>query len=176
MKNKDFRYDHYAKLAKKTGYKSRAAFKLLQMHQTHRIFRPTDIVLDVGCAPGSWMEVAKQYVTTLTGVDILPMTPIAGCNILQSCFTAVDFTPFSLIISDMCPNKTGIRCVDEELMLDLCTKLVDKITVQRLLCKFFDSSVTKTFEKHLNGKFRTIKKIKPDSSRSCSSELYYWCC
>ncbi|MCW8885867.1 MAG: 23S rRNA methyltransferase, partial [Motiliproteus sp.] len=113
--------DHYVQKAKDEGYRSRASFKLLELDQKDKLFRPGMTVVDLGAAPGGWSQVAAQQVGdqgVVVASDILPMDSMAGVTFVQGDFTeesvyeaildAVDGRPVDLVISDMAPNMSGM--------------------------------------------------------------------
>ncbi|MEW8469070.1 MAG: SAM-dependent methyltransferase, partial [Candidatus Thiodiazotropha sp.] len=118
--------DEYVKKAQKAGYRSRAAFKLLEIQQKDKIIKPGMTVVDLGAAPGGWSQVARELVGEkgrVLAMDILPMDPIAGVEVISGDFreseplealrNCLDGEAVDLVISDMAPNVTGMASVDQ---------------------------------------------------------------
>lgn len=183
MKHNLFKQDKFSKLAKNQNYRSRASLKLLQIHQKECIFQAGDKVLDLGCAPGSWSQVAWEIIGTngyVVGVDLLPVLPYKNITFLEQSFHEVNeqMQGANVILSDMCPNKTGNCTLDQQNMFDMCSHLLELDIYQKarvFICKFFYSPLEKEFNQKLKSKFKIIKKCKPAASRSVSSEFYYVC-
>jgi len=136
--------DHYVREAQKLGYRSRACFKLLEIQEKDKIIKPGMVVIDLGAAPGGWSQVAAEIVGdkgVMIASDILPMDPLAGVTFIEGDFTeesvlnaildAVNNRPVDLVISDMAPNMSGVKDVDQpksiylvELAVDLATQVL----------------------------------------------------
>ncbi|MGI9292615.1 MAG: RlmE family RNA methyltransferase, partial [Pseudomonadales bacterium] len=118
--------DHYVKLAQKAGYRSRAAFKLLDLNDKDRLFKTGMAVVDLGASPGGWSQIAARLVGgsgRVIASDILPMEPLDGVEFIQGDFTeqavldhilsTLDKAKADLVISDMAPNITGVAAIDQ---------------------------------------------------------------
>jgi 23S rRNA (uridine2552-2'-O)-methyltransferase len=118
--------DHYVQEAQRRGYRSRAAFKLLELDARDKLLRPGMTVVDLGAAPGSWTQVLRERVGEkgrIVAVDLLPMDPVAGATIVQADFRedlglaaveqALDGKPVDLVVSDMAPNLSGVESADQ---------------------------------------------------------------
>src|SRR5258706_5706822 len=107
--------DHYVRKAKEQGYRSRAAFKLLELDAKEKLLRPGMLVLDLGAAPGGWSQVAAGKGAQVTAVDLLPMAPIRGGTVLKGDFREVlnDLPRFDAVLSDLSADISGIRNVDQ---------------------------------------------------------------
>lgn len=182
--------DTYVKQAQKAGYRSRAAFKLLELQEKDRIFRPGMRVVDLGAAPGGWSQVARDLVGgkgQVIALDILPMDPIAGVHFIQGDFREAeplealqDFLGgerVDLVISDMAPNVTGVASVDQpraiylsELALDFARESLKP--GGGLVVKVFQGAGFDEFLKTLRQAFGRVVSRKPDASRSKSREIY----
>jgi len=181
--------DPYVAAAQDKGYRSRSAFKLLQLNEKFGLLRPGMRVLDLGAAPGGWSQVASAIIgerAKLVALDILPMQPLAGVDFIQIDFTdenapnklkelmggAVD-----LVLSDMAPNTTGHPGTDHIRIMAL-TEMAADFAVDVLapggafVCKFFQGGAEKTILDMLKKKFTKIKHAKPAASRAESSETY----
>ena len=111
--------ERFNNLSKKDGYRSRAAYKLKQINKSHNLIQQNQNILDIGCAPGSWIQVIKELTkdkASITGIDILPMTKIEGITFLQKDLLEVDDMDLNgkldLVLSDIAPNISGIGITD----------------------------------------------------------------
>jgi 23S rRNA (uridine2552-2'-O)-methyltransferase len=192
MRISDARRDYYRKLAKNTGYRSRSAYKLLQLNRSYGIFRPQYTVIDIGSAPGGWLQVAKQQVGVhgmVVGIDITQVQPIEGVTILRG--SIVDTNIFStvlkiagtradLFLSDLSPNMSGIWDLDHNRQISLTRSAL--VMAQKLLRRG-GTSVFKVFEgesldglkQELKDHFQRVYINKPKASRQKSSEQYIVC-
>jgi 23S rRNA (uridine2552-2'-O)-methyltransferase len=182
--------DEFVKQAQKAGYRSRAAFKLLELQQKNTIFKPGIKVVDLGAAPGGWSQVARDQVGEtgrVVAMDILPMDPIAGVEIIQGDFresqplealrNCLAGEAVDLVISDMAPNVTGIPSVDQPRAIYLCELALD---FAREVLKPGGGFVVKVFQgegfdaylKTLRSDFERVVSRKPSSSRAKSREVY----
>ena len=118
--------ERFNKLSKKDGYRSRAAYKLKQINKSHNLIKQNQNILDIGCAPGSWIQVVKELTkgkASITGIDILSMAKIEGITFLQKDLLEVNDNDlndhFDLVLSDIAPNISGISITDSENMIEL---------------------------------------------------------
>ena len=182
--------DKYVKKSKQAGYRSRASFKLLEIQEKDNVIKPGMTVVDLGCAPGGWSQVAKNLVGDkgiVLASDILPMTPIPGVRFIQGDFTddsvfedligSIKGESADLVISDMAPNITGIRAVDQpasihlaELALDFARSILGEGAY--FLVKVFEGEGISEFKRLLSSEFEKVKVRKPKASRSRSREIY----
>jgi 23S rRNA (uridine2552-2'-O)-methyltransferase len=172
--------DPYVKQAKKQGYRSRAAFKLLEIDSKEKVFRPGQRVLDLGAAPGGWSQVAAAKGAKVTAVDLLPVAPIAGVEVRKGDFREQlgDLPPMDVVLSDLSPNLSGIRNVDQARSLEL---LLAAIEACRKLLKPGGAFVAKAFHGDafddalgaLEKAFAKVKVVKPPASRGESRETYF---
>ena len=193
MRLEDAKKDHYRKLAKEQGYRSRSAFKLIELNQKYNLIKSNDNILDFGAAPGGWLQVASKLVMPkgkVIGVDLLPIKPINGNvtifqgdirdekvvnNILNEIWRKVD-----VILSDIAPNISGIWKIDHNNQIDLTRLIIDRFPelLEKnggCLLKAFDGPMLKPLENELRKNFTNVKLIKPKVSRNASSELYIAC-
>ena len=182
--------DLYVKKAKADGWRSRAAYKLLEIQEKDRLIKPGFRVLDLGAAPGGWSQVAAELVGDKGQVlasDILPMDPIPGVEFVEGDFTEEEIynrllttlngEAIDLVISDMAPNMSGMKVVDQpksmylaELALDMaCQVLAPK---GDFLVKVFQGEGIDSFRQSLKSNFAQLITRKPDASRARSTELY----
>ena len=192
MKLIDARKDHYRKLAHEQGFRSRAAFKLKELNQSYRLIGPGFYVLDLGCAPGGWTQVAVKLVGNqgkVMGVDLSYVEEIPGAHIvrenIENEYLADDVLSYfgrkvGAVICDLSPQVTGNWSVDHARQISLnydCTKLMDKVLAHRgnAVFKVFDGEYSLEFRDYVKKKFARINLTKPDASRKQSSELYCVC-
>lgn len=187
---REHRVDAYVQRSRTEGYRSRASYKLIEIARTDRLIRRGDLVIDLGAAPGGWSQVAAEL-TGPTGrviaSDLLPMEPLGGVEFVLGDFTqesafgavleALGEGRADLVISDMAPNMSGIRAVDQpramclaELALDFARKTLKPGGA--LLCKAFHGEGFEVFLRELRHDFRKIVARKPDASRGRSREVY----
>jgi 23S rRNA (uridine2552-2'-O)-methyltransferase len=194
MKLSKARRDQYRKLAKQEGYRSRAAFKLLQLSKSHKLIKRSDRVVEFGCAPGGWIQVAKQLVGPsgfVLGLDLKEISPLEGTyfikgsiddpSLIQMLAKAIEpNNKFDVVLSDMSPNVSGIWEIDHERQISLTKKALHVSTkiLRRggnAVYKIFQGSSLKPFLNELDAHFRLVKLSKPPASRQESSELYVIC-
>jgi 23S rRNA (uridine2552-2'-O)-methyltransferase len=181
--------DPYVRAAKAAGWRSRAAFKILELDEKYHIFKPGQRVVDLGAAPGGWTQVAVQRVGPsgkVVGLDLLPMDEIAGSTLLQGDFQdeAVEQAvldaldgPAELVLSDMAPNTTGHNATDHlrilaliELALDFAGKVL--VPGGAFVAKSFQGGTERDLLNRLKRDFATVKHAKPPASRKGSAEMY----
>jgi len=187
--------DPYVKQAQKDGYRSRAVYKLLEIQKKDRLIRPGMHIVDLGAAPGGWSQVCRQMVGrhgSVIATDILPMEPLPEVCFIQGDFREqavldeiltnvnnfqTDQQCIDLVMSDMAPNISGMRSVDQpkamylvELALDFC----DKVLCEGgdTLMKVFQGEGFDEFMRELKGRFSRVYTRKPEASRPRSREVY----
>lgn len=183
--------DPYVKKSQKEGYRSRAVYKLLEIQEKDRIFKPGMTVVDLGAAPGSWSQIAQNLVGdhgTVIAMDILPMDSLAGVFFLQGDFREQDVynelkailenRPVDVVICDMAPNISGMKGVDQPrsmYLAELALEFSEEVLKPGgdFLCKVFQGEGIDEFRKLLQQKFSKVLTRKPKASRSESSEVYY---
>lgn len=182
--------DFYVKQAKKAGYRSRSAFKLLEIQERDHVLKFGMTVIDLGAAPGGWSAVARQKVGEggqVFALDILPMESLAGVEFLQGDFNEekvveellkrVDNCPVDLVMSDMSPNITGIAAIDQPRAFQLSEQALE-LTRRVLkpggnfLVKVFHGQGFEAFLKEVRAHFSKVHIRKPKSSRDRSQEVY----
>ena len=193
MRLNEARRDLYRRLAKEQGYRSRAAFKLIQAAEKYHFIRPGDRVVDFGAAPGGWMQVASDLVGddgVVVGVD-LHEVKVRGRNLkaikmdvhdpkvkqalLEALGGMADVT-----LSDLAPTVSGVWELDQGRQVDLTLRVLDLLTsVLRRdglgFFKLFEGERSQEVRDEFRKCFRVVHTIKPLASRSVSSELYYYC-
>ena len=182
--------DIYVEQANRDGWRSRAVFKLEQIQDKERLLKPGVVCVDLGSAPGSWSQLAVRLVGPtgrVIAIDLLPMEPIPGVEFVEGDFTAaetlqalrnlVGSKPVDLVMSDMAPNMSGNRAIDQPRTLGLLDEaLAFAREVLRpggdLLLKAFQGEGIDALTRDLKRDFRTVKTLKPKASRSESREIY----
>lgn len=182
--------DPYVKQAQKDGYRSRSAYKLIELNERDRLLKPGMRVMDLGSAPGGWSQVAARSVGSkgrVLATDILPMDPISNVDFIQGDFTEdvvveqifewLDGAKFDLIISDIAPNISGIDSADQaacmyflELALDTVRKALKPGA--NFVAKMFQGEGSDAFLKELRKSFVKVSIRKPAASRPKSREVY----
>lgn len=172
--------DAYVKKARDEGYRSRAAYKLLEIDAKEKLLRPGALVLDLGAAPGGWSQVAAKRGAKVIAIDLLPVAPIAEVEVRKGDFREQlqGVPPVDVVLSDLSPNLSGIRNVDQARSLEL---LVAAVEACRKHLKPGGAFVTKAFHgeafedalQALEAAFSTVKVIKPAASRGESRETYF---
>jgi len=190
------------KQAKRQGYRARAAFKLFDIQRKYNIFKRAFYILDVGSAPGSWLQVAKKFAIEnlekyndnfyhrdhykIMGVDLKKITPIEGVKIVRNDFTEEDFQneillyfegeKLDLILSDASISKSGNKFSDQAKQFNLCYKILDFTRYLKgkgnLLIKVFQGADYDDFYRNMKKRFTFIKSLKPGSSKKKSNEIY----
>ena len=179
--------DPFAAEARAKGYRSRAAFKLIELDDKLKLLRKGARVIDLGCAPGGWLQVAKQRgVTQLVGVDLLDVDPISQVEILKMDFTDPACGPAliealggrpDVILSDIAPNTVGHKQTDHIRIVGLIEAAVDfAFEVLKpggaFVAKAFQGGETAEVLKLLKERFAKVQHLKPKASRAESSEVY----
>ena len=176
--------ERFNKLSKKDGYRSRAAYKLKQINKAHNLIKQNQNILDIGCAPGSWIQVLRELTkgkASITGIDILPMAKIEGVTFLQKDLLEIkdeDLNQlFDLVLSDIAPNLSGIGITDGENMIELLNieiYLINKYLVKggSFLAKCFQGSSFDYLKGYMKKNFKEVIRIKPEASRTSSKECY----
>jgi 23S rRNA (uridine2552-2'-O)-methyltransferase len=179
--------DPYVVAAKQQGWRSRAAFKLLELDDRFHILRRDVRVLDLGCAPGGWAQVAMHRgAGALVGVDLLPMDPIPGATFILGDFNDPDMPgrlaealggKADLVLSDMAPNTTGHAATDHLRIMalaELAAALAREVLAPdgAFVAKVFQGGSERAMLDALKRDFGSVRHAKPPASRKESSELY----
>jgi 23S rRNA (uridine2552-2'-O)-methyltransferase len=182
--------DPYVQRSKKEGYRSRSAYKLIEIDERDKVLKPGMLVVDLGAAPGGWSQVAAKRVGAKGGVvaiDLLPVEPIAGVTVLQADF-ATDAGLGALegsmvgrradvVLSDMAPNMSGIAASDQARSMELAEIARDFAALHLqaegvLVVKVFQGAGYDEYLKSLRNAFQKVVVRKPASSRGESAEQY----
>ena len=182
--------DPFVIQAQKDGYRSRAAYKLIEIDKKYKIIKSGITAVDLGAAPGGWSQVLTKKIGLkgkVIGIDLLEVAPIKGIDFIQGDFMQEEILnemvdklenkPVDLVISDMAPNISGIKMVDQQKAIYLNELAFDFASkhLKQNGCFLVKSFVGKDFEefvKNLRSCFKKVYKIKPDSSRSRSAEIF----
>ena len=182
--------DPYVLRARREGWRSRAVFKLEEIDQKVRLLKPGIVCVDLGAAPGGWSQYVCEQLqgeARVVAVDLLPMDTLAGVEIVQGDFTenktldelkrVIGDDRVDLVMSDMAPNISGNRAVDQprsmylaELALDMCREVL--ASGGDFVCKLFQGEGIDAFIAETRKQFRRVKVMKPKASRPGSREVY----
>jgi 23S rRNA (uridine2552-2'-O)-methyltransferase len=180
--------DPYVAAAKAQGWRSRAAFKLIELDERFGLLRPGVRVVDLGAAPGGWTQVAVQRgAAAVVALDLLPMDPVPGAAVLQGDFSdpavaaevaaALGSGKADLVLSDMAPNTTGHAATDHVRIMALAEAALD-FTLEVLaeggtfVAKVFQGGSEREMLLRMKQSFASVRHAKPPASRKESSELY----
>ncbi len=182
--------DEYVKMAQAQGYRSRAVFKLKEIQDKDQLIKPGMNIIDLGAAPGGWSQFARQMVgkkDKIIALDILAMDPLEGVDfiqgdfreqaVLEQLYAVLDGAPVNLVMSDMAPNMSGNKGVDQpraiylgELALETAKTVLTKEGV--FLVKLFHGAGFEDFFKEVQQSFTKVAIRKPKASRPRSNEVY----
>ena len=183
--------EHFYRMAKSRGYRSRAAFKLRQLSRRYKLLRRGDVVVDLGAAPGGWLQVAQESVGSggfVLGVDLQPIDELPNDNVVT---IQADITeprtagairdklprPAGVVLSDASQNISGVWDVDHARSVDLARSALE-IAAQvlrpggRMIVKVFQGDLFDEFVADVRRKFEFVKVSKPEASRKRSAEVY----
>lgn len=192
MKLADSKKDQFRRLARDQGYRSRSAFKLKQINESYRILNKGQCVVDIGCAPGGWMQIALSGVGTkgkVIGVDIKKIEPLANAFVIQGSIEeekirdsilTISNSCVDVVLSDLSPNVSGNWELDHARQIDLTRNALD---LSRKILKKGGKAVFKVFQGdmlnelivELKKGFKKVIITKPNASRQVSSEIYLIC-
>lgn len=188
LEDRSTRRDRFHQKAKKEGFLARAVYKLEEIDQKHDLFKPGDRVLDLGCAPGSWLQYARQRVGdkgVLVGLDRGPLQrPPIGARIEVGDVMTIDvqqllgdLPAFDVVLSDMAPDTSGIRNLDQarsEALFERALEIATAVLAPggNFVGKLFQGPDFKKLTEQVRAKFHVQKTAKPASSRQISIEQY----
>ncbi|MEC5163219.1 23S rRNA (uridine2552-2'-O)-methyltransferase [Janthinobacterium sp. CG_23.3] len=198
--NKNWLHDHindpYVKLAQKEGYRARAAYKLKEIDEDEKLVKHGQVIVDLGCTPGSWAQYLRRKLAgkdgggidgTLIGLDMLPMEPIADFNFIQGDFrearvlrqleVVLQGRKADLVLSDMAPNLSGIASADAARMEHLIDLAIEFSQLHlkpsgALLVKCFNGTGYSQIVEKFRAEFKVVTQKKPKASRDKSSEIF----
>ena len=182
--------DEYVKMAQAQGYRSRAVFKLKELHEKDNLIKAGMNVVDLGAAPGGWSQFARKLLGKngrLVALDILPIEPLEGVDmiigdfreesVLNELYAILNNEPIHLVMSDMAPNMSGNKSTDQarsiflgELALDTAKTVLTKNGT--FLVKLFQGEGFEAFQKDVQQAFTSVTIRKPKASRPRSNEVY----
>ena len=182
--------DPYVQMAKRDGWRSRAVYKLEQIVEKEAIIRPDMVCIDLGAAPGSWSQYVVRRLqerVRIIAVDLLPMDALPAVEFIQGDFREdavlrelldkLADTPADLVMSDLAPNISGTKAVDQPKSMALAELALDvaKKTLRRrgnFVCKLFQGQGADAFIADTRQSFARVKVMKPKASRAGSNEVY----
>jgi 23S rRNA (uridine2552-2'-O)-methyltransferase len=170
--------DPLVKQAKIDGWRSRAAYKLLDIDEKFHILKPGKRVLDLGAAPGGWTQVALKKGCKVTAIDLLEVEGVHGATIIKGDFTETEIDgPFDIVMSDMAPNTMGDRNVDHMRVMNLVEEAyyyaLENLTKGgHFVTKIFQGNEEKLLLADMRKKFEIAKYFKPSASRKDSKEMF----
>jgi len=182
--------DPYVHRARAQGYRSRAAYKLIEIAERDALARPGDTAVDLGAAPGGWAQALAERVGRsgrVVAVDLLEVAPIPGVTVIRGDFSeeavrdrireALDGRALDLVVSDLAPNLSGVSATDQARSMDLCEAALEFAEVHlkpqgAFLVKAFQGAGYPEFLAAMRGAFVTVASRKPGASRERSSEMY----
>ncbi len=192
MKLTDSKKDSFRRLARDQGYRSRSAFKLKQINQSYRILNKGDCIVDLGCAPGGWMQIALPEVGSkgkVIGVDIKKIEPLSNAFIIQGNIEDEHVTDnilkisnscVDVVLSDLSPNVSGNWELDHARQIDLTRNALRLSSIVlkkkgKAVFKVFQGDMLNELVVELKKKFKKVILTKPNASRQVSSEIYLIC-
>jgi 23S rRNA (uridine2552-2'-O)-methyltransferase len=192
MKLADSKKDQFRRLAREQGYRSRSAFKLKQINESYRILNRGYCVVDLGCAPGGWIQIALSEVGPtgkVIGIDIKKIEPLTEAVIIQGSIEEEDIinsilkisnSKVDVVLSDLSPNVSGNWELDHARQIDLtrtALQLSNKILKKggKVVLKVFQGDMLNELIGELKKEFKKVIRTKPNASRQVSSEIYLIC-
>lgn len=198
--NKNWLHDHindpYVKQAQKDGYRARAVYKLKEIDESEKLIRSGQVIVDLGCAPGSWSQYARNKLAgkegggingTIIGLDMLPMDPIADVHFIQGDFreqevldqleAVLEGRKVDLVLSDMAPNLSGVAITDAARVEHIIDLAIDFARAHMkpsgaLLVKCFNGTGFNEILEKFRQEFKIVSQKKPKASRDKSSEVF----
>ena len=178
--------DRFTRRARKEGFRARSVYKLFSLNARHRIVGRGSTVLDLGAAPGSWMEAAKEMgAGRIVGVDLEPIRDMEGVSFLRGDVTEAETLrrieamgiAFDVVLSDLAPSTTGIKHVDQARSTGLSRAALEIATRclkpgGHFVCKVFQGPDTHRFIQQVRARFRSVRTAKPEASKQRSKEIY----
>jgi len=193
VKQADLKTDRFYKAAKEEGYRSRSAFKLLQISKKFAVIKAGDAVVDLGAAPGGWSQVAHELVGdrgVVISVDLLSMEPIEGAIVIkgditnektistiQEALASQDRKVVAVVISDVAPQLSGNKDLDQFRSFELSSAALNIASTLlkekgKFVAKIFQGEYYKRFYDSVKEKFRSVRAFAPEASRKRSAEVY----
>ncbi len=179
------RRDYYYKRAKSEGFRSRASYKLLQIQERYHIIREGDVVVDLGAAPGGWLQVIRSLNATAIAVDRQEITPLEGVVFVKADVTDAETVEkilsvaerIDVVISDAAPNLSGVWSLDHARSIDLARSALNvaERTLKpggNFLVKVFQGDLFNAFVEEMSSSFDFARAFNPRASRKQSAEIY----
>jgi len=182
--------DHYVKMAQQKGFRSRSAFKLLELQEKYLLIKPGMVVVDLGAAPGGWCQVARPLVGKsgqLIALDVLEMEPLEGVEFIQGDFTedesllalegVLSDRKVDLVLSDMAPNMSGMSTIDQAKAMYLAELALEFVRSHLkpggdYVVKLFQGTDFDGYVRQVRSLFNKVQVRKPKASRPRSREVY----
>ncbi|CAG9806238.1 unnamed protein product [Chironomus riparius] len=189
--------DPYVEKAKIENYRCRSSFKLIEMNQKYKLLNPGETVIDIGCAPGSWSQVCVRAINSdgrdktkvkgfLIGIDKQQIYPLEGVTFLgntdfttqaakEKILKALEGRKVTTIVSDMAPNSSGIKSLDQENIMELVNSVFDfskNLGANTMLVKVWSNGELGKYVNAVKEYYETCRYVKPDASRSDSAEMF----
>ncbi len=192
MRLQEAKRDLYRRLAKERGYRSRAAFKLMEINHSYHIIRRGMYVVDIGCAPGGWLQVARKFLGgygKVLGIDTLPVKPLPNVQVIEGDVSDTSLAEkilvimgrkVNLVLSDVATNIIGVWELDHARQIAVtenAVSVMDRILVKygNAVFKAFEGSLLNELRDNLKVKFGNVRLYKPKASKKASSEIYLVC-
>lgn len=192
MRLQEAKRDYYRGTAKKEGFRSRASYKLLEINNSYHVILRGMYVVDLGCAPGGWLQVARKAVGPsgkVLGIDLRAIDPLSNVQFIQGDlddnFLAEKILDtigrkINVLLSDVAPNVSGIWQLDHARQISLtrnAVSIAERILVKNgsAVLKAFEGEMFNELRDELKRKFKSVHLYKPRSSRKTSSEMYFVC-
>jgi len=180
------RSDAFQRKARREGYRSRSAYKLMDIQKKSKIFKEGSTVLDLGAAPGGWSQIALEFIGEegkLFGVDLQHILPLKGAQFIQGDLREAEIRKkleelapkADTVISDMSPNLSGNYSVDQARSVELSSLALEIASERKskfFVCKVFEGSDFQEFRKSVIDEFGSVRTLSPEASRKQSSEVY----
>lgn len=182
--------DHYVKMAQQKGFRSRSAFKLLELQEKYQLIKPGMVIVDLGAAPGGWCQVIQPLLGDagkLIALDILEMDPVHGVDFIQGDFTedeplqaleaALGGKQVDLVLSDMAPNMSGMATIDQAKAMYLAELALEFVREHLkpggdFVVKLFQGTDFDGYVREVRSMFNKVQVRKPKASRPRSREVY----
>ncbi len=183
----DHTSDEFVIRAQRDGYRSRASYKLIEIDEKFSLVKPGQTIVDLGAAPGGWSQVVAKRAGNVVALDLLPMDPIEGVTIIQGDFDTdeilaevmerLEGKPVDLVISDMAPNLSGVKDIDQPrhaYLLELAMEFSREVLKPggALLAKCFEGGGIEDIRRDFRENFSKVSNVKPKASRPKSREVY----
>ena len=183
--------DPFVKKSQKDNYRSRAVYKLIEINEKYKILAHTEFVIDLGCAPGSWLQYLNEQknIEKIIGIDVLDIDPIKKIEFIKGDINNPEVLEkiqlenkykAGVVLSDIAPNITGIGVIDQGNFTVLADNIMEfcKKTLKEdgfLIMKYFTGSSLAGIQESLKKHFRKVSVFKPSSSKKMSNEIYLIC-